>query len=522
MNSGNRFNRFKDGNTNSKNSTLNNNNQNNNLVNSNPYLNNLQSNNVCYDNNNDIQNDYHNNAFDFELSNSNKINDMRFCNICGNKGIISCQECQNMFFCSKIHLNDHLKESHFKRSKLNNSNKTNNNINKDSNNRSISKKRSKSKDTIKKPINVNEKNTVTSNNNYNNNNRLHEPIITFNNNINQASLSQEELDLRKLFENIHTLKKEIDTKFSQGQYVECILTINKSLSLAKKFYQEDHVFIIDLIFLLSESYINIGNLEEAIYNLENLLEMTETSKHQINTANYRNKTFLLIGATSINIGDYTKALKAYESAEKESLLVYMEPELNLKLAAVSLNIGICYIYLNNFSLAERVLKKGQKQIEGLLGNDIVYRLNADFNENLGLVNENNGKAKEAVSYYKKSLKTKFSFYGDSNDEVLELQYKISSAFISLKMYKEAEEIMLSVIGVLNKEKLRNSEVDCYYRYGVYFYTTGIIMLKQIKKDEAKEFFKKAEVLWKDILNQGDPALNSLFSLIKVCGKKNEE
>lgn len=400
----------------------------------------------------------------------------------------------------------HLKQLHFKKNVLNNT-------------KGIS--RSKSKDKTDKT-----KNKKGESNSLNN-----APLLTFNNNNkptnnkttnNDYNISgKDEQDLRRLFESIHQMKRDLEAKFSEGQFVECILIINKSLSIAKKFYQEDHIFIVDLIFLLSECYVNIGNLEEAIYNLESLLEMTETSKHQISIANYRNKAFLLIGATSINIGDYTRALKVYESAEKESLKIYMEPELNLKLAAISLNIGICYIYLNNFQIAEKVFHKGQKQIEGLLGNDIVYRLNADFNENLGLVAENNGKAKEAVNYYKKSLKTKFNLYGDQNDEVLELQYKISSAFISLKMFKEAEEIMASVISVLDKEKLQASEVDSYYRYGVYFYTAGVIMLKQIKKEEAKNYFNKAGVLWKDILNQSDPAINSLNSLMKLCSKKED-
>ena len=393
------------------------------------------------------------------------------CIICNMKASIQCQLCEEAFFCSRNHFTHHEIKFHMDKNK--------------------SKSKSKLKDANFKSV----------------------KSIVIKDAIPKVD---EDYDLKQLFEQTHQLKKESEVKFSEGKYVECIFLINKTLSLSKKFYQDDHLFIIDLIFLLAESYVNIGNLEESIYNLENLLDMTNQSKSQISVATFRNKAYLLIGSASINIGDYTKALKAYESAEKECLKVFIEPELNLKIAAIKLNIGICYIYLNNFSIAEKILRKGQKQIEGLLGNDIVYRLNADFNENLTLIHENNNKNKEAISFYKKSLKTKFSLYGDENDEVLELQYKISSAFMSLKMYKEAEEILVSIINVLNNGRLKESYVENFYRYGTYFYMAGVVSLKLVKKDQAKDYLKKSQVLWKDILNHGDPCLTSVSSLLKLC------
>lgn len=336
-------------------------------------------------------------------------------------------------------------------------------------------------------------------------------------------ISKEESDLRNLFEHLHNLKRDIEGKFSSKNYVECILLSNKCLGLTKKFYQEDHIFVIDLLFTLSECYINISNLEEAIYNLEKILEVTVANKSQLSTANYRFKCYMLIGATSINIGDYTKSLKVYDQVEKEVSQIFQEPELNLKVASINLNVGICYIYLNNFSIAERYLRKAHKSIDGILGNEIIQRLTSDINENLGLVYDNTGKSKEAINYYKKSLKVKFSSYGDKHNEVLDLQYKISSAYLNLKMFKEAEEIMIAVTDVITNHKIASggsSEViDSYYRYGVYFYTTGIILLKQLKRDQAKEYLKKAEVLWKDILASDDPSIASLNSLMKICEKK---
>jgi tetratricopeptide (TPR) repeat protein len=142
---------------------------------------------------------------------------------------------------------------------------------------------------------------------------------------------------------------------------------------------------------------------------------------------------------------------------------------------------------------------------------------------MGVVNEHLGKPKEAINFYKKSLKTKFGLYGENHDEVLDLQYKISSIYITNKQYKEAEEIMTAMTDVVLKEKLNSNNSKSFthqfYRYGVYFYTTGTVLLKNNKLSLAKEYLNKANSLWKDILNPSDPVLNSLYSLIKVCNKK---
>jgi hypothetical protein len=54
---------------------------------------------------------------------------------------------------------------------------------------------------------------------------------------------------------------------------------------------------------------------------------------------------------------------------------------------------------------------------------------------MGIVLEHNSKLQDALSCYKKSLKIKFNLYGESHEEVLELQYKIASIFMQLKQVK---------------------------------------------------------------------------------------
>lgn len=134
---------------------------------------------------------------------------------------------------------------------------------------------------------------------------------------------------------------------------------------------------------------------------------------------------------------------------------------------------------------------------------------------MGIIQEINGKQQEAMNFYKKSLKTKFNYYGENNEEVLELQYKISCVLMGLKKYKEAEEIMSAMTEVVFREKLNECEVDNMYRYGVYFYTVGIVFVKNNKFNLARQSLKKAENLWKDILFNNDPCMVSLTNFMKM-------
>jgi hypothetical protein len=67
-------------------------------------------------------------------------------------------------------------------------------------------------------------------------------------------------------------------------------------------------------------------------------------------------------------------LNVYSQVEEELIGYLQDTELMIKLASVYLNIGICYIYLSNFNLSEKYLRKGVNQIEGMLGNETVYKV----------------------------------------------------------------------------------------------------------------------------------------------------
>jgi len=115
-----------------------------------------------------------------------------------------------------------------------------------------------------------------------------------------------EVDMRRLFEHIQELKQEIDLNIDKLDFVEAIMNITKCLTLSKRFYAEDHLFNLELLFKLANSYIQINNIEEAINNLDILIGLTNVNKNEISIPALRYKAQMLMGSACINIGDYSK------------------------------------------------------------------------------------------------------------------------------------------------------------------------------------------------------------------------
>lgn len=426
------------------------------------------------------------------------------CNICKIRAYIKCDQCeQPIFFCSRGHLYSHKMKYHraissSKRANSNNITRTHNNMN---------------------FTNYNTKtntNTNTYFSNSNTNGNIAE-YIESNQNF-QPQQKNPELDYRKLFEHLQDVKKEIITKMANHKFEEAIGQIQKSLSISRKFYQEDHPYNIELLFTISECYLNLSKLEEAKNNLETIIMLTDNIKEPNTNSIFRHKANMLLGAIALNLGEISTSLRCYVQCEEELPKICREPELNVKLSSVYLNLGICYIYLNNSNIAEKYLMKGLSQTEGILGNNTIHKLNADLFENLGCLYEQNNKYKESLVYYKKSLKLKFNLYGEKNDEVLELQYKISSAYLSLKQFKEAEEILSSMIELIIKQKMNYATQETLYRYAAYFYTYAVVLIKLNKNKMAKFYLAKSKEILDGFLVSEDPLFTNINNLMKVCDK----
>ena len=313
---------------------------------------------------------------------------------------------------------------------------------------------------------------------------------------------------------------------SNQDYSSSISLINSYLNILKQqneYNANNNSIIIELLYTLAECYLNLSNLEQSKNTLNEIINLTEdinaTNSSNLQKIIFRQKANMLLGAISLNLGEYNNSLKAYFSCENDLFKICKEPELNVKLSAVFLNIGLSYIYLGNKNIAEKYLKKALSQTEGILGNDIIHKLNADIFENLGVVYELMNRYKDSLIFYKKSLKLKFNLYGEAHDEVLELQYKISESYLSLKQFEQAEEILGSIVELIMKRKINKANQETIYRYVTYFYTYGVVLIKLNRLNNAKMYFNKVLDTINGFLLPNDPWIININDLIKICDSK---
>ena len=139
--------------------------------------------------------------------------------------------------------------------------------------------------------------------------------------------------------------------------------------------------------------------------------------------------------------------------------------------------------------------------------------------NLGVVYELMNRYKDSLIFYKKGLKLKFNLYGEAHDEVLELQYKISESYLSLKQFEQAEEILGSIVELILKQKFNNANQETIYRYATYFYTYGVVLLKLNRLNNAKIYFNKVLEIINGFLLPNDPWIININDLIKICDSK---
>ena len=322
------------------------------------------------------------------------------------------------------------------------------------------------------------------------------------------------------------IRKQIMIKMSNQDYSSSISLINSYLNILKQqneYNANNNSIIVELLYTLAECYLNLSNLEQSKNTLNEIINLTEdinaTNSSNLQKIIFRQKANMLLGAISLNLGEYNNSLKAYFSCENDLFKICKEPELNVKLSAVFLNIGLSYIYLGNKNIAEKYLKKALSQTEGILGNDIIHKLNADIFENLGVVYELMNRYKDSLIFYKKSLKLKFNLYGEAHDEVLELQYKISESYLSLKQFEQAEEILGSIVELIMKQKINKANQETIYRYVTYFYTYGVVLIKLNRLNNAKMYFNKVLDTINGFLLPNDPWIININDLIKICDSK---
>lgn len=140
------------------------------------------------------------------------------CNICKIRGYIACALCENqVFFCSRGHLHTHQLKFH----KENRRDQSNYDAQNSGNYSALEPK------STRKPEDL-EKSNLNS------------------------------YDPRKVFEQLHKAKNEIERKISENKFSEAMIDINKLLNASARFYQEDHLFVKNFI-KHSKSFYRLNN-----------------------------------------------------------------------------------------------------------------------------------------------------------------------------------------------------------------------------------------------------------------------
>ena len=76
--------------------------------------------------------------------------------------------------------------------------------------------------------------------------------------------------------------------------------------------------------------------------------------------------------------------------------------------------------------------------------------------------------------------------------------------------------MSSIIELILKQKVNNATQETIYRYSVYFYTFGVVLMKLKKINNAKIFFNKVLEIVDGFLLPNDPWVININDLLKKC------
>lgn len=79
--------------------------------------------------------------------------------------------------------------------------------------------------------------------------------------------------------------------------------------------------------------------------------------------------------------------------------------------------------------------------------------------------------------------------------------------------------MESVVDLVSRNKLKNSSIEHFYRYGCYFYLFGFILMNNVKNQEASKILHKCELLLSDIIDDNDEILVNIRKLKKKTKNK---
>jgi len=229
-----------------------------------------------------------------------------------------------------------------------------------------------------------------------------------------------------------------------GLYTQAAPILEKSLSLKRRVYSEEHLEVATSLHTLAVLYDTQGKYQEA----ESLFRQSLAIKEKILGQDHLDvaKSFNSIAVVCLNQGKHEEAETYFQRslAIKEKNLNPDHPNIGITL----INLGIFYHQHNKFGKAEPFLKRALSISEKALGldhPDVAASLN-----NLGSLYEDMGKREEAEPLYERSLAIWEKALGPEHSDVGIVLHNLANLYRDQGKYNKAEPYYLRSLAIFQR------------------------------------------------------------------------
>lgn len=246
-----------------------------------------------------------------------------------------------------------------------------------------------------------------------------------------------------------------------------------------------------------------GLIEQSSTILAVLYE--ETNRYDDDTPNKAKKMFqfaLDLGNNYFSMGRFKKAFEFYSISLKN---LQQFSSWDISIAQLFSNKGLCWLYLQDYDVAENYFKKVIKTLVERIQDPRKEKLLMVVYKNLGAINElkqfdNQGENENsALKNYVKALKCGLKLYNPDHLEMADIHYHIWWWLLDQGKIYEAMQRLEKVIYLCNQnhETLKQNHDSYLPKLGSYYALLGQFYLKQEDYDNASKWFEATLSVWLD-------------------------
>lgn len=230
------------------------------------------------------------------------------------------------------------------------------------------------------------------------------------------------------------------------KYEEAIEHLKQALSIDRKVYGEEHLFVARDLNNLAVAWDLFGDTNEAIKYYEQSLDINRKVYGEKHLSVARN----LINIANAWRGQGNQSYAKELSEQARSILKELNMEKSPHMAGCLNDIGASYYYLGNYPKALEFYERALAIYSEVFGEK--HPLIATTLDNIGVV-WSHIDCKKAVEFHKQALSMHCDFYGNKHPDVVRDLINLGGAFYCLKDYKKAKkyglmayEISVEILG----------------------------------------------------------------------------